>query len=605
LTAERWAQIKEIFQAALERPISGRGAFLEEACRGDGALRQEVESLLAGQDSSSLASPAEELLNHIAAAELAAGQSLAHYRVEAKLGEGGMGAVYRAYDTKLRRQVALKVLPPERLADSESRQRLLREARTASALNHPNIVTVHEIGSEAGIDFIAMEYMAGKTLDQVIPRKGLRLSEALKYAVQVADALTAAHAAGIVHRDIKPANIMVDEHGIAKVLDFGLAKLTEPLESAERTDTLKPRTEEGAIVGTAAYMSPEQAAGKKVDARSDIFSFGAVLYEMVSGRRAFHGDSKLSTLAAILDQEPAPLPTGIPHDLEKLISRCLRKDPQRRFQHMDDVKIALEELKEESDSGKLATVAPRVGRRGRRYWRWAAGLGVFLLLAAAGLWLWQSRAKVPTAAFEVVPLTTYPGNQTEPSFSSDGNQVAFVWDGPRQDNTDIYVKQIGTESLLRLTSDPAVELGPAWSPDGRYIAFLRLLSDDRAGVFLVPAIGGPELKLAETRQSGNDLFLHHLGWSPDGKWLAISDRSSADEPLSLFLLSIETGEKRRLTFPLAGGPYDGDGAPAFSPDGRSIVFVRGATLGCRWRRKTGPFSRDGNRPVCGLPFGLQ
>ena len=516
------------------------------------------------------------------------GRTISHYEILEKLGEGGMGAVYRARDTRLGRMVAVKTLPAEALAKTDRKLRFIQEARTASALNHPNIVTIYDIDSSEGTDFIAMEYVPGKTLGAWIGRKGLKIGEVLKLSVQIADAVAAAHAAGIIHRDLKPGNIMVTENGVAKVLDFGLAKLGEHASAdgdAVETQSMQdqPKTEEGMIVGTAAYMSPEQAAGKKVDARSDIFSFGAVLYEMVSGWQAFHGDTKLSTLAAILNQEPAQLSAEIPRDLERVVNRCLRKDPQRRFQHMDDVKIALEELKEESDSGKLATAVPTAGRR-KKYRLWAAALGVFVL-AAAGLWLWQTRARAPAAAFEVVPLTTFPGNQSEPSFSPDGNQVAFVWDGPRQDNFDIYVKQIGTESLLRLTSDPAEEAGPAWSPDGRYIAFLRFSPGAKTGVFLVSAIGGPERKLAETwlpyydlhlPDWDYDLFVHRLGWSPDGKWLAMTDASSADEPLSLFLLSIESGEKRRLTFPPARGL--GDGAPAFSPDGRRLVFVRAGVM---------------------------
>ncbi len=299
MTAERWAQIKEIFQAALEKPISGRGAFLEEACRGDGALRQEVESLLAGQDSPSLESPAEELLNHIARAELATGQTLAQYRVEAKLGEGGMGAVYRAYETRLRREVALKVLPPERLADPESKQRLLREARAASALNHPNIVTVHEIGSDNGVDFIAMEFVEGKSLHEIIPAKGLPLGKALDYAVQIAGGLAKAHAAGIIHRDLKPGNIMVTSDGVVKLMDFGLARRLRRAESDTASLTV-----EGEIAGTPAYMSPEQARGEELDARTDLFSFGVVLYEMATGKQAFSGTTSALIFDAILHQAP-------------------------------------------------------------------------------------------------------------------------------------------------------------------------------------------------------------------------------------------------------------------------------------------------------------
>ncbi|MBZ5583554.1 MAG: protein kinase [Acidobacteriia bacterium] len=295
------------------------------------------------------------------------GTRVAHYQILEKLGEGGMGVVYKARDTHLERSVAIKVLLPEKVADENRRARFVQEAKAASALNHPNIVTIHDIAADAGVDFIAMEFVAGKTLDQLIGGTGFSLHDTMKYATQIADALTRAHESGIVHRDLKPANIMVDEHGLIKVLDFGLAKLTETVSKDEDapTRTCGATTEEGTVVGTAAYMSPEQAEGKKVDARSDIFSFGAVLYEMVTGRRAFQGDSRMSTLAAVLRGEPRPIEDA-PQELEKMITRCLRKDPERRFQLMKDLRVELEELREESASGSPAAAAPRRKRRSRR-----------------------------------------------------------------------------------------------------------------------------------------------------------------------------------------------------------------------------------------------
>src|SRR6516165_1743145 len=234
------------------------------------------------------------------------GRTIGHYRIESKLGEGGMGVVYKARDTHLDRPVAIKVLPAEAVANSERKRRFVQEAKAASALNHPNIIHIYDIDTLDGVDFIAMEYVPGKTLDKLVGRRGLGLGEALKYAVQIADALAKAHAAGIVHRDLKPANIMVTEEGLVKVLDFGLAKLTQKAEEEDATLTFAqaPRTEEGTIVGTVAYMSPEQAQGKKVDARSDIFSLGSVLYEMITGRRAFQRDTEFSTLTAIARDEP-------------------------------------------------------------------------------------------------------------------------------------------------------------------------------------------------------------------------------------------------------------------------------------------------------------
>jgi len=302
------------------------------------------------------------------------GQDVGHYRIEAKLGEGGMGVVYRAFDTHLDRPVAIKVLRPDATTSPERRRRFQQEAKAASALNHPNIVHIYDIGSSGGMDYIAMEFVAGTTLDRLIGKSGLAPRDTLKYAIQVADALARAHAAGIVHRDLKPANIIVGEDGRVKLLDFGLAKLMEttadaPVDSEAGTATITARgdvqTEEGTIVGTVAYMSPEQAEGKKVDARSDIFSFGSMLYEMASGCRPFEGANKISTLAAILHTEPRRLVEAapdLPAELDKIISRCLRKDPDRRAQHAGDIKLALEELREDCALDQLSR-ASQAGRQ--------------------------------------------------------------------------------------------------------------------------------------------------------------------------------------------------------------------------------------------------
>src|SRR5713101_4554967 len=237
------------------------------------------------------------------------GQTIGHYRILEQLGAGGMGIVYKALDTHLDRFVAIKVLPPEKVANAERKRRFVQEAKAASALNHPNIITIYDIASDNGIDFIAMEYVPGRTLDELIGRKGLRLNEALKYAVQIADALSKAHAAGIIHRDLKPSNIMVDDHGLVKLLDFGLAKLTEATVQAEAdpTRTLRPATEAGTILGTFAYSAPEQLEGKPVDTRSDIFSFGAVLYEIITGRRAFEAGTTTATLVSVVHDQPPPI----------------------------------------------------------------------------------------------------------------------------------------------------------------------------------------------------------------------------------------------------------------------------------------------------------
>jgi serine/threonine protein kinase len=504
-------------------------------------------------------------------------RTISHYSILEKLGEGGMGVVYRARDTHLDRFVAIKVLSAEKVADPERKQRFVQEAKAASSLNHPNIITIYDIGQAEGVDFISMEYVSGKTLDRLIPRHGMRLKEALKCAVQIADALARAHSAGIVHRDLKPGNIMVNEHGLVKVLDFGLAKLTEftPAGEDESTRTMRPTTEEGKIVGTVAYMSPEQAEGKKVDARSDIFSFGSLLYEMVTGGQAFHGDTKASTLAAILKDNPRPatqVVDGLPREVDRLISRCLQKELNRRCQHMDDVKIVLQELKEESDSGVLGTAAVSWSKPRRRL-TWALGVAGVLIIVTLGVWLVRRKNEVPQAPLVAVPLTSYPGNESSPSFSPDGTQVAFAWDGEKQDNWDIYVKQIGVEPPYRLTNDPAMDYSPAWSPDGRLIAFLRDLSPGKIAIMLIPQRGGSERILAEVNGSQQRLaYGPQLSWTPDSKWLVGPTSTTRQHVGGLHLYSTETGEQRPLTNP----PIEeiGDTTPAVSPDGRTLVFSR-------------------------------
>jgi serine/threonine protein kinase/Tol biopolymer transport system component len=529
------------------------------------------------------------------------GRTISHYRLLAELGRGGMGVVYKAHDTHLDRPVAIKVLPPERVENPERKRRFVQEAKAASALNHPNIVHIYDIGTDSGVDFIAMEYVEGRTLSDLIGRKGLKLGEALQYAVQVADALGTAHRAGIVHRDLKPANIMVNEIGLVKVLDFGLAKLIERGRTGDFASTqtaAATQTAEGTIVGTVSYMSPEQAQGKEVDVRSDVFSFGALLYEMLTGRRAFQGDSRISTLAAILHQEPEPaeqVASGIPPELGKILNRCLRKDPQRRAQSMADLKLALEELKQDSESGTRA--APPAGRSPKAWTRvWLAAL----LVALSGAAFWFVRSYRPSqAALQTVPLTTYPGSEVFPSFSPDGKQVAFSWDGEKQDNTDIYVQLIGSSGRpLRLTTDAADDDAPAWSPDGGSIVFVRHLKG-RARIILVPALGGPERELIDLPDSSFSTARVTASWSPDGRWLVVPGKDSQEGPAALWLVSTESGEKRQLTRPPGTGA--GDYVGAFSRDGRTVAFIRYTAL---WAGDLYVLPLDGNYGTKGEPRRL-
>jgi eukaryotic-like serine/threonine-protein kinase len=292
------------------------------------------------------------------------GNTISHYQILEELGKGGMGVVYKARDTHLGRLVAIKILPPERVADADRKRRFVQEAKSASTLNHPHIITIYDVESTDQVCFIAMEYVKGKTMRQLIPPNGMPPGEALKYAVQIADALAALHAKGIVHRDLKPTNVMLGEGAVVKVLDFGLVKLTERLTGAEEgTPSTMEQTEEGVAVGTPAYMSPEQVEGKHVDARSDIFSFGILLYEMLTGQRPFQGGTKLAVASAILNKEPVPIASinsSTPSEIERTVARCLEKDPQRRFQDAADLKIALEWLARDVESGRLGALKPAI-----------------------------------------------------------------------------------------------------------------------------------------------------------------------------------------------------------------------------------------------------
>jgi serine/threonine protein kinase len=495
------------------------------------------------------------------------GRTLSHYEIVEKLGQGGMGVVYKARDLRLERFVAIKLLRAEKLVDTDRTRRFIQEAKAASALNHPNIITIHEIAQEFGSDFMVMEYVPGKTLDHAIPRHGLHINEALKYAVQIADALATAHEAGIVHRDLKPGNVMVTEKGQVKVLDFGLAKLTEksdPNEAATQTlpGTRSPLTGEGTLLGTVAYMSPEQAEGKEVDSRSDIFSFGSLLYEMLTGRRAFSGDSRLSTLSAILREEPklqAQSGDAIPRDLEKIITRCLRKDRARRVQTMADLKVSLEEVKEESESGRQQNLPPAPAAHRRALLLYAA-VGVLLLAAAPALW-WRSRAPVgptPGGGLTLRQLTQNSGRTSDPDISPDGKLVAYSSDRAGDAGMDIWVQQLtaGAEPI-RLTRNKADDVQPSFSPDGGRIVFSS--GRDGGGVYVIPALGGEEQLLLRGSHYGPR-------FSPDGQWVATWTA---------------VGQNARIVVtPVAGGaphPIAQDFyfavSPVWSPDSTRILFA--------------------------------
>jgi eukaryotic-like serine/threonine-protein kinase len=490
-----------------------------------------------------------------------------------------MGEVYRARDPRLGREVAIKVLPSTLAGDEVRRRRFLQEARAASALNHPNIVSVFELESADGVDFIVMEQVSGRTLDAVI-RSGLRLPEALRIALSVADALAGAHAAGIVHRDLKPANVMVTAEGGVKVLDFGLAKLVDSgLASGEDETTLsevdRPSTltRSGVIAGTPGYMSPEQATGGKVDARSDVFAFGSLLYELATGQRAFSGTTREETLRAVIGhpaKAPREVVPAVSEQLEKLILRCLRKEPERRFQHMSDVKVELQEILEEMDA---AWKAPSASSRLPRWLRAVAGLAITALAAAGGWQAWRSVGMLPQP--RLVPLTTYKGYEGQPSLSPDGEQVAFSWEGEgatggRRPVRHIWIKPIGDAEHRQLTSGPGTDCCPSWSPDGRQIAFLRFANASATpAIYVVSQVGGAERKLVDYRAVGPQ-----IDWTMDSRGLVVARAGvgKRDDPASgaIHLVSLSGEPPRILTRPVEGGR---DRSPSVSPDGRRLAYA--------------------------------
>jgi len=592
MNPERWQEIDKLLSEALKREPGQREDFLKQACTGNDELRREVDLLLEAHDraGSFMEKPAVEATASSSPPSLI-GRKLGPFEVLSLLGRGGMGEVYKVRDTRLDRINALKILPTEVAKDPDRLRRFIREAKAASALNHSNIATIYEIGESDGIHWIGMELVEGQTLAQRVKDGPLKLEEILDIGIQAAEALAEAHSKGIVHRDIKPANLMLTPKGAVKILDFGLAKRERREGPAAGADTTETHTVPGLVIGTARYMSPEQVLGRELNACTDLFSLGVVLYEMVTGILPFRGDTSAAVFDEILHKAPtAPvrLNPDVPGELERIINKALEKDREMRYQSASDLRTDLKRLKRDTDSRGAATIgavgeAPAkplgvIQARGGR-WIWALSGLLALLLAGVGItWFGVHRAAPPTEAIlTAVPLTSYPGSERDPSFSPDGNHVAFSWNGETQEDFDIYVKAIGTDSPQRLTTNPADDYDPAWSPDNRWIAFCRDLPERKVAVILISPFGGRERILTETFSPYRFYAGPRPAWFPDGHTLVIAGRERPEENPALFLLSIETHEKRKLTSPpaISGGDF----FPAVSPDGRRLAFCRLAAYG--------------------------
>src|SRR5688500_17327171 len=624
MTPEHWQQVKQIFNSALEYEPGARAEYLSRACAGNDSLRNKVESLIAAheKDVSFIDVPAfQAAAERLAEETLSTGRMLGHYEIIGTLGKGGMGVVYLAKDTKLGRKVALKFLPAFFTSQKDRLRRFEQEARATSALNHPYILTVHEIGEADGLRFIATEFVEGETLRQRIVSGPANLASSLNVAEQIASALAAAHAEGIVHRDIKPDNVMLRRDGYVKVLDFGLAKLTQQNPDSNPEDATRQmiHTSAGMVMGTAQYMSPEQARGLEVDARSDIWSLGVVLYETVTGRTPFNGPTTSDVIVAVLDREPdwTQWPKGqIAAELEWIVRKALRKEKEQRYQTAKELQSDLKSLRQRSEHPTVwepnqsrleslnsrtavstgetepkntvttptrtdSPTLPLTQKFGRQPRVVVALLLLVMIASAFGIYWFVFRnrpalhAQTGTGNAEAVTVlnttqvTSGVGLDLHPSLSPDGNSIAYSSD--RGSGYEIFVRPLTSGGReLQLTSDGSHNFEPAWSPDAKRIAFH---SKKRGGVWVVPALGGVAKQLTE--------FGSYPAWSPDGNSLVIQSSGIGDDlfamasgallTTTLWQVSASGGAPKQIT--KMGNPPGGHGSPSWSPDGKRIVFT--------------------------------
>ena len=620
---KHWQEVKAVFEAALERPVAERSRFIEGACVGNSVLRQEVDSLLRSYENAgsfmeapAVAAAAESLLGQ--QDKLPVGQSLGHYEIISLIGEGGMGEVYLAKDTILGRRVALKLLPPYISNDPDRLRRFKQEARTASSLSHPNVCVIHEISeTDDGRPFIAMEYIEGVTLRQRINETGMKLGDALDVAIQIGDALRGAHEAGVVHRDIKPENIMIRRDGYVKVLDFGLAKLTERRNSRDGVtmSTLLVNSSPGTVMGTAGYMSPEQARGVAVDERTDIWSLGVVLYEMVTGNIPFAGPTPTDVVIAIVEREPPPISQyvdAVPAELERIVRKALRKDPEERYQIVREMAIDLRSLRKDLDrdsqldrliipslssaggvtgeelakvptgrdkavdtnqlASRLTTVAPGL-TRGRSWpWPWLA-LGCLVLAGLSfGLYKYFKKPEIATVPrFQKISVTklTTNGNALFASISPDGKYVAYVKSEGGKES--LWLRQVESAGHLEIVPprDGRYQ-GLIFSPEGNFIYYGYAVTADSSGgeIYKIPVLATGASAMKVNLKDGPTRLSH------DGKRVAFV-RHDREKQADMLMVAKADGRDEQILITRKWPErfaWDWSTTPAWTDDDRDLTL---------------------------------
>jgi serine/threonine protein kinase len=570
---ERWEQIERLFHAASAVPTPERQRLLANQCSGDDALRREVEELLNQRSSgafdrtSTIAMPVE-------------GLTIGPYRIEGPLGQGGMGEVFRARDTRLGRPVALKLLAGTMTADSSSLERFRREAQAIAALNHPNVCTVYDIGEHEGRPFLVMELMEGQTLRDRIADRPFSNEDLTAIMVQILEGLEAAHGAGIVHRDIKPANIFLTRLGTVKILDFGLAKSTrtELFESPIPVDSL---TTPGTTVGTISYMAPEQLRGEPVDARSDVFACGVLLYEMATGTLPFGGQNMASSIEAVLTRAPRPareLRRDLLPEIEQAIDRALEKDPRMRCQSASEMRAGLLRAKRVLESRSVPAASPPGARSGK--WFAAAGTGAALAVAIAGWYFGVYSRRPVTSPSEYVQLTDFSDSASSPSLSPDGRMVTFLRSGsPFVTSGAVYVKLLPDGASTQITNDPRGKYNPVFTPDGSRVAYSTLTRGETEqgawNTWTVPVTGGSPTLFMKNAAG--------MTWTGNGGVLFSEVMAGTVLHMGIVTAKESRADERRIYFPehlRAMAHYS-----HLSPDGKWLLIVEmdgtGAWLPCR------------------------